>query len=86
MRGWTFFQGLIQLAIGYYHLTTGNPTGAQHLLERGVEKLNAFLPGTRGVLLSGILATSDAALRAIQDGKMPLNGVRPKIEREGDAG
>jgi len=40
----TFYQGLIQLAVGFYHLTNGNRRGAQNLLAKGLDKLEGFLP------------------------------------------
>jgi predicted metal-dependent hydrolase len=39
-----FYQGLIQLAVGLYHLTNGNRRGALNLLEKGLAKLEAFQP------------------------------------------
>ena len=44
-----FFQGMIQVAVGYYHLTCENYAGAEHLLTRGIRKLEAFRPGHRGL-------------------------------------
>jgi predicted metal-dependent hydrolase len=39
-----FYQGLIQLAVGFYHLTNGNRRGAQNLLAKGLAKLEGYLP------------------------------------------
>ena len=50
-----FYQGLIQLSIGYYHLTCENYTGAEHLLARGTEKLVAYPSPTCGVHLHPLL-------------------------------
>jgi predicted metal-dependent hydrolase len=72
VRGETrlFFQGLIQLSIGYYHLTCKNYTGADHLLTRGVTKLEAYAPSTCGVTLHPLL----------EQVKMTLQFVRQTIE------
>lgn len=37
-----FFQGLIQVAVAFYHLTNGNPAGAVSLLDRALRRLEAF--------------------------------------------
>ena len=39
-----FIQGLIQVTVSFYHLSTNNIKGAKNLMKRGVEKLNQFLP------------------------------------------
>ncbi len=48
-----FFQGMIQVAVGYYHLTCENYPGAEHLLTRGIRKLEAFRSGHRGLDTGG---------------------------------
>jgi hypothetical protein len=45
----TFYQGLIQLAVAFYHLTNGNRRGAQNLLAKGLAKLENFLPSCQGI-------------------------------------
>jgi uncharacterized protein len=40
----TFYQGLIQLAVGLYHLSNGNRRGARSQLEKGLAKLEGFQP------------------------------------------
>lgn len=57
-----FFQGMIQLAIGFYHLTCENYPGAEHLLTRGIEKLEAYLPDHRQVDLADLVIRSAEAL------------------------
>jgi predicted metal-dependent hydrolase len=39
-----FFQGLIQVAVGFYHLGNDNPVGARRLFERALEHLRRY-PG-----------------------------------------
>jgi len=39
-----FYQGLIQLAVGFYHLSNDNRRGALNLLEKGLTKLEAYQP------------------------------------------
>jgi uncharacterized protein len=37
-----FFQGLIQVAVGFYHLSNGNSGGAATLLRRGLGRLAKY--------------------------------------------
>lgn len=62
-----FFQGLIQLCIGYYHLTCYNFRGADHLLTRGVDKLDGYPSTTCGVDLSPLLAQARKTIDGVRD-------------------
>jgi predicted metal-dependent hydrolase len=79
-----FFQGLIQLSIGYYHLTCENYTGAEHLLSRGVSKLEPYLPGACGVSLEPLLCQAKSTLTFVRQtvsGSNPVSlGFFPKID------
>ena len=69
-----FFQGLIQVSVGYYHLTCENFPGAEHLLKRGIEKLKGFLPVHRGLDVSGLVSRSSITLSEVVDirnGRLP---------------
>jgi predicted metal-dependent hydrolase len=44
-----FYQGLIQLAVGLYHLSNGNRRGALNLLGKGLDKLATFQPTCQGI-------------------------------------
>ena len=57
-----FFQGLIQVSVGYYHLTCQNYPGAEHLLGRGIEKLEAFVPAHRGIDVGDLVRHSTKTL------------------------
>jgi predicted metal-dependent hydrolase len=39
-----FTQGLIQIAVGLYHLGRQNPVGAEKLLKRGLARVEPFAP------------------------------------------
>ena len=62
----SFFQGLIQLSIGYYHLTCENYTGADHLLTRGLEKLIKYPSPTCGVDLTPLLEQVGKTLEGVR--------------------
>jgi predicted metal-dependent hydrolase len=38
----SFFQGLIQVAVGFYHLGNGNREGAARLFDRAISRLSAY--------------------------------------------
>ena len=44
-----FIQALIQLTVGYYHLSTGNTKGAKSLLNKSLDKMKMFIPSNRGI-------------------------------------
>jgi predicted metal-dependent hydrolase len=46
-----FFQGLIQVAVGFYHLGNGNRGGALTLLRRGLKRLETYGDGYCGLEL-----------------------------------
>jgi predicted metal-dependent hydrolase len=45
-------QGIIQIAVGFYHLGRNNVKGAVKLFTRGNQRLQAFLPTDAGLELS----------------------------------
>ena len=44
-----FIQGLIQLSVGYFHITNNNKNGALGLLNKCIPKLEEYLPSHRGI-------------------------------------
>jgi len=50
-----FLQGLIQLAVSFYHLRRGNFTGAGRLLRAAREKLAGLPPAARPIELGELL-------------------------------
>ena len=44
-----FIQGLIQLAVGYFHISNSNKNGAIGLLTKSLNKFDLYLPKHRGV-------------------------------------
>lgn len=57
-----FYQGLIQIAAGYYKLEQGVLIGAIKLWQRGLEKVEAYPPLHLGVDLRAMIATTRANL------------------------
>jgi len=44
-----FYQGLIQLAVGFYHLLNDNRRGARNQLAKGLDKLAGYRPVCQGI-------------------------------------
>jgi predicted metal-dependent hydrolase len=80
-----FFQGLIQLAVAFYHLTRANEAGAKSLLDRGLTRLSKY-PGRYGGVELEALREEARALRArleegpVGDAEVPA---LPKCRRSG---
>ncbi len=55
-----FFQGLIQIAAGFYHLENGNYKGAKSQLVKGISKLQQFTPEHCSIDLSTFLHQTHA--------------------------
>ena len=51
----TFFQGIIHIAVGFYHLDNGNLRGSKSQLSKGVAKLQPYRPAYFGVELAEFL-------------------------------
>jgi len=49
-----FFQGLIQVSVGFYHFGNGNRGGASTMLERGLKRLAKYPDRYCGVELCGL--------------------------------
>ena len=52
----TFLQGLIQVAVAFYHLRRENLVGASRLLTAGMKKLSGFAPERDAVDVAALLA------------------------------
>jgi hypothetical protein len=79
-----FFQGLIQVSVGYYHLEWGNLAGAEHLLTRGIEKLSRYAWNHRQLDLHRLLQQARGALDLVirgrnADGRVRLVAPRPTL-------
>jgi hypothetical protein len=51
-----FYQGLVQLSTGFYHLVMKNLKGAESQLTKGVEKLSSYPPVYHGLKVSEIIS------------------------------
>jgi len=61
-----FYQGIIQIAAGYYKLQQGVPMGALKLWPMGIEKLQPFVPVFLGVNVEALIAAVRANFAELQ--------------------
>jgi predicted metal-dependent hydrolase len=68
-----FFQGIIQIAAGYYKLQQQVPVGAVKLWRTGLEKLTAYQPAYLGMNV-------EALIRSVQANLANLEGAQKRGE------
>ncbi|GAB4534847.1 MAG: hypothetical protein Tsb0014_21370 [Pleurocapsa sp.] len=61
-----FYQGILQVAVGCYHLSNGNWRGAVILLGEGVRRLCEYLPSHYDVNVQLLLEQSNQLLQTLQ--------------------
>lgn len=61
-----FYQGLIQLAVGFYHLMNGNYRGTTSVLRRGMDMLRPYAPAYLGVEVDSLLSAVEACRAQIE--------------------
>jgi uncharacterized protein len=66
-----FYQGILQIAVGLYHLGNHNWQGAMVLLGEGVNRLRPFEPDYQGVAVARLVDCGWAWLMALQQGGKP---------------
>lgn len=59
----TFFQGIIHIAVGFYHLENANYRGSRSQLSKGISKLQQFQPAYFGIELKFFLAAISPCLQ-----------------------
>jgi hypothetical protein len=62
-----FYQGLVQLATGFYHLKMDNLKGAESQLNKGFAKLEKYKPRYRNLELTELLNQVAVCLDSIQN-------------------
>ena len=72
-----FLQGVIHLAVGFYHHQQGNRMGAERQLRKGLKKLAGYLPECEGIDTLRLYGESIACLEQI--GRGLAIGHFPKI-------
>lgn len=67
-----FFQGLIQVAVGFYHLGNDNRGGAATMLRRGLSRLAKYPDGYGGLELVRLRREVQEWLERVQSGDASL--------------
>lgn len=62
-----FYQGLLQIAVGFYHLSHSNWRGCVILLGEGISKLDDFCPTYAGIDLTPFVSSCMDTLQQLQD-------------------
>lgn len=62
-----FYQGILQLAVAYYHLGNGNWKGGVILLSTGIQRLEYFAPEYLGIDVESLLDNSSTCLERLQE-------------------
>lgn len=62
----TFYQGILQIAVGLYHLGNHNRRGAMILLGEGSNRLRHYLPSYGGIHVEELLTQSVDLLKTLQ--------------------
>ena len=75
-----FVQGLIQLTVAYYHLSTGNIKGARSLLNKSLDKMKMFSPLNRGIDVNRLVELIESSIEMIDEGSSFDWSIVPKIE------
>ena len=60
-----FIQGLIQLSVGYFHITNFNINGARGLLNKCLLKFESFGPFARGIDVNYIILCVEKSLNEL---------------------
>jgi hypothetical protein len=66
-----FYQGLIQVAAGLFHLQRRNLRGARIKLSEGVGKLRPYEPVHRGIFVNELIGRADRVLAELNAGLQP---------------
>ena len=61
-----FFQGVLQIAVGFHHLIGLNYTGARNLLRRGIARVDRFYPERYGVNAAELVRAARRCLDEVE--------------------
>jgi predicted metal-dependent hydrolase len=59
------YRGILQVAVGCYHLGRGNQRGATFSLDHGLLRLRPFAPGCQGVDVADLIAQAESLASAL---------------------
>lgn len=71
-----FLQGLVHVAVAWYHAERGNRPGCERQLAKAARRLDAYLPTHRGVDVALVIEDVEAARRLVAGGSLALPRLR----------
>lgn len=82
------YQGILQVGVGFYHLSRGNGYGAGRLWARGVALLETFPPECNGVAVAELIAATRRCMTELEErGVDRFNrSLIPRVELAGTSG
>jgi predicted metal-dependent hydrolase len=72
-----FLQGLVHVAVAWYHAERGNRNGCERQLEKAARRLGPYAPSHRGLDVSDLLDQVRAAAASVEAGDLDLDMVQP---------
>ncbi|MGK7907084.1 MAG: DUF309 domain-containing protein [Synechococcus sp.] len=63
----TFYQGVLQLAVAYYHLLNGNWRGALILIGEGLSRLDYYVPDYLNIDVDSLVTSSQSNQQHLQE-------------------
>lgn len=72
-----FLQGLVHVAVAWYHAGRGNRPGCERQLEKAARRLGPYRPSHRGVDVAETLAGVEQAQAVVESGSLALP--RPRL-------
>jgi predicted metal-dependent hydrolase len=70
-----FYQGLVQVSVGCYHLVCGNRNGAKSQLNKGINKLLKYIPEYNKVNLSELISKLKKILIDLDSNKKNIKDI-----------
>jgi uncharacterized protein len=72
-----FLQGLVHVAVAWYHAGRGNRNGCERQLAKATRRLVTYVPSHRGLDVSDLLDQVRAAAVRVEKGDLALDPVEP---------
>lgn len=70
-----FYQGMVQISVGCYHLICGNRNGAKSQLKKGIDKLLKYIPEYNRVNLSELISKLEKILIDLDSNKKNIKDI-----------
>lgn len=80
-----FFQGMVQISVGCYHLLNQNENGCLRQLTKGTKKLKGFEPSFKNVNVEKLLNEIESLIKVVSENSSSIDAAQlrnkiPKLE------